>query len=204
MGSNQYEGLDDYAVKLIRHKARQLVGRAGFVEADRPDLEQEMALDLLRRLPRFDPSRAGRNTFIARIVEHRVATLVESQKAGVRDYRRVAGSLDDRRPGDERASDDGPPVLDYPAYHRATVTRSARDEELRNLRRDLERAVAGLPPDLRDLCERLQVSTVSEISRETGVPRSTLYDGMGQVREHLRTAGLADYLRGPTHRGGRR
>ena len=25
---NKYEGLDEYAVRLIKHKARQLVGRA--------------------------------------------------------------------------------------------------------------------------------------------------------------------------------
>ena len=39
---NKYEGLDAYAVKIIKHKARQLVGSAGFVEADRHDLEQEL------------------------------------------------------------------------------------------------------------------------------------------------------------------
>lgn len=204
MGSNQYEGLDDYAVKLIRHKARQLVGRAGFVEADRADIEQEMALDLLRRLPRFDPARAARNTFIARIVEHRVATLVEAQKAGIRDYRRVAGSLDDRRPGDGGASDDGPPVLDQHEYRRAVLAGAFRDQEQRDLRRDLQRVVADLPADLRDLCERLQGATVSEVSRETGVPRSTLYDAIGKLRDRFDAAGLAAYLDAPTHRGGRR
>jgi len=65
---NRYQGIDDYAVQLIKYKARQLVGRVGFTESDREDLEQEMVLDLLRRLPKFDPKRAGRNTFIARIV----------------------------------------------------------------------------------------------------------------------------------------
>jgi len=60
MGSNnRYDGLDEYAVKLIKHKARQLVGRAGFVDADRHDLEQDMVIDLLRRLPRFDPTLAS-------------------------------------------------------------------------------------------------------------------------------------------------
>ena len=56
---NRYEGIDEYAVRIIKHKARQLVGRAGFTESDREDLEQEMMLDLLRRLPKFDPKRAG-------------------------------------------------------------------------------------------------------------------------------------------------
>ena len=45
---NRYDGIDDYAVRLIKHKARQLIGSAGFTESDRDDLEQDLMLDLLR------------------------------------------------------------------------------------------------------------------------------------------------------------
>ena len=65
---NSYPGLDDFAVKLIKRKARQLAGRVGFLHADRQDLEQEMALDLLLRLPHFDPTLATRETFVARLI----------------------------------------------------------------------------------------------------------------------------------------
>ena len=196
MGNNRYDGIDDYGVKLIRHKARQLVGRAGLVEADRHDLEQDMALDLLRRLPRFDPARAGRKTFIARAVRYRTATLVEGQTAGVRDYRRVAGSLDQRRPVDDGASDDGvcddgPPVLDQHEYRREVIATARRDEELHHLRHDLTRALPKLPPDLLHLCVRLGTDSVSEVSRDTGVPRSTLYDAIGKVRGRFERVGLA-------------
>ena len=67
----------------------------GFTASDREDLEQEMMTDLFQRLPRFDPKRAGRNTFIARVVEHKIATLIEARKAGMRDYRRCTWSLND-------------------------------------------------------------------------------------------------------------
>jgi len=53
---NHYEGIDEYAVQLIKYKARQLVGRVGFTESDRDDLEQELMLDLLRRLPKYNVS----------------------------------------------------------------------------------------------------------------------------------------------------
>ena len=43
----RYEGIDEYAVRIIKYKARQLVGRVGFTESDREDLEQEMILDLI-------------------------------------------------------------------------------------------------------------------------------------------------------------
>ena len=191
---NKYEGLDEYAVKLIRHKARQLVGRAGFVEADRHDLEQELVLDLLRRLPRFDPTLAKRETFIARLVEHQVATLVESQKAGIRDYRRCAGSLDERREEPDGTSADGPPVLDQDEYLRETVAASRRDEDLHTLRLDLERVLAELPVDLRALCARLQTSSVSDVSRETGVPRGTVYEAIRRLRTRFERADLTAYF----------
>ena len=54
----RYKGIDEYAVRIIKYKARQLVGRVGFTESDREDLEQEMILDLLQRLPKYDPARA--------------------------------------------------------------------------------------------------------------------------------------------------
>ena len=169
---NKYEGLDAYAVRLIKHKARQLVDRAGFVEADRHDLEQDLVIDLLRRLPRFDPAIAKRETFIARIVEHHVATIVESQKAGIRDYRQRAGSLDERREEDDGSSADGPPVLNQDEYLRETLASARRDEDRHALRLDLERVLAELPGDgsidLRALCVRLQNSSVTEVSRKRG------------------------------------
>ena len=72
MGSdNQYDGIDPYAAGLIRFKARQLVGQAGFTASDREDIEQKLILDLLRRLPKYNPKRAQLNTFIARVVDTR-------------------------------------------------------------------------------------------------------------------------------------
>ncbi len=65
---NCYEGIDKYAVWLVRRRARYLVGKAGFTEDDREDLEQEMIIDLLRRLPQFNSSRAQRKTFIAKVI----------------------------------------------------------------------------------------------------------------------------------------
>ena len=47
---NSYDGIDAYAADLIRHKARQLVGKAGLTENDRQDLEQELMIDLLSRM----------------------------------------------------------------------------------------------------------------------------------------------------------
>jgi RNA polymerase sigma-70 factor (ECF subfamily) len=86
--------LDGYARDVIRHKARQLIGKYGFTRDDYDDLQQEMMLDLLRRLGKYDPSRAGLSTFVARIVDRKVSTLIRHQRQEKRDYRRQVCSLD--------------------------------------------------------------------------------------------------------------
>jgi len=191
---NRYQGIDDYAVQLIKYKARQLVGRVGFTESDREDLEQEMILDLLRRLPKFDPKRAGRNTFIARIVEHKVATIIEAQKAGMRDYRLCSCSLNDRLEDEEGRSIERMETIDQEDYLRRTGKLSRPMSELRNLSIDLRRAVQTLPPELRELCKRLQTESVTEISRDTGIPRGTIYESIKKLRAIFEDAGLKDYL----------
>jgi RNA polymerase sigma-70 factor (ECF subfamily) len=191
---NRYQGIDDYAVQLIKYKARQLVGRVGFTESDREDLEQEMVLDLLRRLPKFDPKRAGRNTFIARIVEHKVATIIEAQKAGMRDYRLCSCSLNDRLEDEEGRSIERMETIDQEDYLRRTGKLSRPMSELRNLSIDLRSAVQTLPPELRELCKRLQTESVTEISRDTGIPRGTIYESIKKLRAIFEDAGLKDYL----------
>ena len=191
---NRYQGIDDYAVQLIKYKARQLVGRVGFTESEREDLQQEMVLDLLRRLPKFDPKRAGRNTFIARIVEHKVATIIEAQKAGMRDYRLCSCSLNDRLEDEEGRSIERMETIDQEDYLRRTVKLSRPMSELRNLSIDLRSAVQALPPELRGLCKRLQTESVTEISRDTGIPRGTIYESIKKLRAIFKDAGLKDYL----------
>jgi RNA polymerase sigma-70 factor (ECF subfamily) len=191
---NRYEGIDEYAGRIIKHKARQLVGRAGFTESDREDLEQEMMLDLLRRLPKYNPDRAQRNTFIARIVEHKVATIIEARKAGMRDYRLCTCSLNDRLEDEEGGSIERLETIDQEEYLRRTGKLSRPAAELQDLSIDLGRVIASLPPELRTLCERLQTESVTEISRDTGIPRGTIYESIKKLRAIFEDAGLRDYL----------
>ena len=191
---NRYQGIDDYAVRIIKYKARQLVGRVGFTESDRQDLEQEMVFDLLRRLPKFKPERAQRNTFIARVVEHKVATIIEAQKAGMRDYRLCPCSLNDRFENDEGGSVERIDTINQDDYLQRTGNLSRPISDLRGLSIDVRSAVEKLPPELRDLCKRLQVESVTEISRDTGIPRGTIYESINKLRTLFEDAGLKDYL----------
>ena len=198
---NNYKGLDEYAVKSIRIRARQLVGKAGLVEADIPDLEQELAVDLWRRLPSYDPARATRKTFIARVVEHQVATILEARRAACRDVRREAVSLADPlvAQGDQggegwATSAGGSPVLDQDEIRRRSGSACLSEAEARELRHDLEATLRELSPDQRDLCRRILDSPMAEVALELGVPRTTLHESLRRVRAAFARAGLSPYL----------
>ena len=187
--------LDDYAVQLIKHRARQLVGRAGYTEDDRPDIEGDLTLDLLRRLPKFDPSRASFHTFVDRVVEHGVARLIERRKAPMRDYRREVASLNDRIEDDEGERIERGDLVDQDTYLESMGQPAMPLADHVALRVDLDRVLATLPPELRDLWERrAEGQSITDISRETGIPRGTLYERMKELRKLVEDAGLRDYL----------
>lgn len=188
------EGIDEYAVQIIKHKAKQLVGRVGFTESDREDLEQELMLDLLSRLPRYNPNRAQRNTFIARVVEHKVATIIEARQAGLRDYRLCRCSLNDRLEDEEGGCVERGETIDEEDYLRRTGRLSRPATELSDLSIDLCKVLARTTPELRELCEHLETDTVSEISRATGIPRGTIYESVKKLRAIFEDSGLREYV----------
>ena len=191
---NSDDGIDPYAAGLIRFKARRLVGQAGFTASDREDIEQELILDLLRRLPKYNPKRAQLNTFIARVVEHRLASLIEAQKAGIRDYRRCRCSLNECFEDADGRSVEREDTFDQEDYLLRTGAQSRPSEELNRLAIDVAAVLETLPPELRELCRRLKAETVTEISRDTGVPRGTIYESIKKLREIFKDAGLRNYL----------
>ena len=195
MGFDQHDHeIDPYAIQIIKFKARRLVGKVGFTASDRADLEQELILDLLHRLPKYDCNRAQLSTFISRVVEHKSADLIKAQMAGIRDYRRCRCSLNDRFEDEDGRSVERIDTLDQEHSGPHTGTQSRPSYERHFLAIDVVQVLEKLPPELRDLCQRLATETVTEISRSTGVPRGTLYESIKRLRQIFKDAGLKDYL----------
>ena len=182
--------VDPYAAMHIRHKAKQLIGRNGFTRNDLEDIRQELTLDHLKRRDQFDPKRSSLHTFIVRIVRHKIASMIEHREAGVRDYRREECSLDE-------------PVVDADGHgverHETVDGEADRPglsaHERHQLRLDLERVFLGLPEDLKPVCRLLWAEkTISEVSRELGIARSTVYERIKRLRSRFEDARLGDYL----------
>jgi len=186
---------DPYVVNLIRIRARQLVGQYGLTASDREDIEQDLKLDLLRRIPKFDSSRAEFRTFADRVIDHAVARLIEYRIAPIRDCRIEVLSLQEAVAGDdgeETLMEDLPhedASLHQRGYHSSLTT----DDQDRSI--DLERAMARLTPEQRDLCQQLLASlTMTEIAEAKGVSRDWLYEIRREIQRIFEEAGLRVYL----------
>jgi len=178
-------GIDPYAARLIRIKARQLIGKAGFTRSDLEDIEQELTLDLLERLPRYDPARASRRTFIARIIDHKVARLLEYRCAARRDPRRMECSLHAPVTGE------GGDTAELWATMEGVNPRPTRASDLAM---DLETVLNGLPPRIRRICAYSPDWTAQEIADELGVSRRTVQRWKREIRRRCEDGGLGDYL----------
>lgn len=190
-----YRELTDYALDVVRCKAKQLVGKAGYKQDDMEDIKQELIVDLLERLPKFDSSKASYNTFVARVVERRISNLLRDRQAEMRDHRREICSLNEEiDTGEEEPKQRLTAISqDEQDFRTGKYQRSA--EERMDLHLDIQNMLAGLPPDLRNAARLLQHRPIAQVARELGIPHATFYDHhLTQLREAFAEQGLADYL----------
>ena len=193
MGSkNRYDGvLSSYAINLIRSVAMNITRHKGFSSSDQDDLEQELVLHLLERLPKYDASKASLDTFINRVVYHIATSLVrarQTQKRGVD----VTVHLEDPvgLPGEENQI-----LLDVIdpedlGLKNGTLSRSTEDQYL--LQIDTEMLLNALPPDLRALCHMLAEDSVAEVAKSLGRHRTTIYKNVQTIHKDLEKKRLGD------------
>ena len=188
MGDSRRNDLEEHARNLIRYKSARLIGEFGFTRDDREDLIQDLALDLLIRLPKFDPAKASLRKFVTLVINRRIATLIRSRFQQKRDFRREVCSLDD----DDSFIADG---LTHDDLDSRTGRRSRPAAERADMQADLLRGLEELPPDLRSLADELLTKSITEIARELGVSRGTLYKtGIARLRKAFEDRGLREYL----------
>jgi RNA polymerase sigma-70 factor (ECF subfamily) len=176
MGANELPDLTGYASNLIKHKARRLIGRYGFTRSDYEDIQQELKLHVLQRMRHFDPRRGSMTTFLNRIVENKLASVIRHRTATKRHCCRVT-SLDDMR-----ASRGDVELADF------AVAESPRD-----LATDLTGAIDKLEPDDRRLANLLMNGTLLEAARRLGITRASARRRVAVLRELFTDAGIDEY-----------
>ena len=183
MAHDRKEDILRFAFRHVSFKARHLIGTYGFTENDIDDIKQELLLDLLERIDDFDPEKGTPATFVARIVERRIANMIRYKTQELRDYRRVSCSLD------ERVRDEsGRMVYRYSTISseevRRRMGRSYRSEyEEVEIRLDNETVLDSLPSELQRTAELMRHHSMKETADILRVHRSTVYFRILRLRD---------------------
>ena len=170
--------VDAFALRQASCRARLLAASGGFRRDEWEDLRQEMLLDLLRRVPKFDATRGDWQGFVRGVTRNHSTVLVTRHRRRAREV--LGEDLVDRE-----ESGGGDPMATL-QKHRCSYAVA----EL-NLRLDVHRVVAGLPPRLRRLALLLAQMPVKDVCERMGKSRSRVYQMTLQIREAFVGAGLA-------------
>jgi RNA polymerase sigma-70 factor (ECF subfamily) len=166
-----------YLLQQATLRASLLQRSFGFGMDDWDDLRQDLALDCLRRLPRFDESRGDWRGFIRGVVRHHACVLASRQ---VRrwQFQPIADDSNTELQDGSMGSDE-------------LVAPGADFRPALELGMDAERVLAGLPEDLRHLAEYLSAMPIAAVRRETGLTLAQLNRRIRQIRAAFLAAGLA-------------
>jgi len=189
-----FENRDSFASQFIRQKARQLVRHPGFSKSDRPDIEQELAIELVQKYDQFDPKRARETTFIARVLEHKTVSLIRTCQAEKRHFRRNGKSLNENVSDSEGGTVERAQTVDAASAKRHTGQAPRSDEEVARLKLDINEVLETLPADLRKLGELLMQMSEYAVTRELGKSRRQVANDVARLRERFEDAGLRDYF----------
>ena len=187
--------LDDFTLRLIRRKARQISSRLGFTRSDIPDLEQELTLIVLRRMPDFDARRAHYNAFVTTVVERHTATILEHRAAGKRSQCRQGGSINVPVADGEGGTVELSAIISSSDGSRHTGQWRRPAEDAWNLAHDVAAVIEQMPPQMRRVCELVMRGSKSAAGRELGMSQFAIYEMLERIRVRFEEAGLRDYLR---------
>ena len=177
MDDHRPDGFGDYAVRVIEHKARELGAGTSCARADEEDLEQELYVHLCERISQFNPTIACLATFVARIVDHKAASIVRHRRAQKRDPAREQFSLDARD-----ASPNGHQIGNGESYTR------------KDLASHLRAILDELPEPDRSVAFELGTGTLASAARKFGLSRAQARTIKARIRQRLEHRGLDDSL----------
>jgi len=187
MDEPDFQHLDSDVLRLTRIKSRQLAGSYGFALHEVEDIQHDLLLDYLKRLPHFKAHRCNRRTFARLVVRNRVSTLIAERSAYCRGFRACHLSID--LPLDSQCL--SPWQIGAVASALIDPRACVPSEDNLTLRLDVERILVGLSDPLRSLCRLLiACESYSEVAVKAGISRATLYRKLHALRAAFIQAGM--------------
>lgn len=167
--------------------ARRLCRKLGLPAADLDDLRQDLLVDLICRLARFDAKRASLDAFASVVLRNRCS------RAIVQHHRRLRAQGGHLLSIDVSADDRDEPLVARLAEQDGSIARLGQygtETERAECRTDLDRALRELSEDAQAICIALTTASVADLVARQGLSRSSLYRHLGLLRLDLAMRGI--------------
>lgn len=189
------EGLQRWEIAVTKKLVGEFRRRSrSLAREEFDDLVQECLAHwiVVRRKLAPDPA-APPTAYMAQVIRNKLTDLIREQAAEKRSAEHEALSLDAALEG----SDDGLTLADLLADDESAQQDEAGAVDHRHARIDIGRALAGLTPIQRQLCQMLgeEGLSVKEAAERLRIPRGTLYEEIKRIRRVFADQGLGDYLK---------
>ena len=185
---------DNFVRSVIHRQVGKLIAKSDFSQQDRNDLVQEVYVRATKSLRLYDPAVGHLYPYVCTVVQRHLANVVRDRSVAKRsNVGRVSLSKTVR-------GEDGTQVEMSQTLHaedqdrRLGRSRRLGEEELNDLRMDIATFISKLPEKFQEILRLRQTHSITEISHDLGIPRSTLNDWMSQIRKLCEEAGFEKYL----------
>lgn len=186
---NRYTGIDPYAIKCIRYNALKLARGRYFFPDELEDIEQELMIDLLLKLPSYNPTKSSKHTFINTVVKNYAVDLIrnitlQKSNGGIKLYSlyNCVGKTEEYE--DVLLIDTLPNGANFYGFHDIQCEIDVETTI------DVQKIVQRMPATLGDLCALLQSMTITEISQITGIAYWVIYKQVNRIRKAFISAGI--------------
>ena len=185
---------DNFVRSVINRQVRKLIAKTDFTYQDRSDLVQEVYVRATKSLQLYDPSVGHLYPYVCTVVQRHLANVIRDRSVVKRTASCRVSLSTTVRGGDGTQVELSQTLHDKDQDRRLGRERRLCEEELNDLRMDLATFMTKLPEKFQDVLRRRQTHSMTEISRDLGIPRTTLNDWMLQIRNLFEEAGFERYL----------
>ncbi len=185
---------DRFVASLVGYKAFQLSKKPEFSDADRPDLHQHLLSAVSEGLKTYDPALCPYKHYVRSLVNNKVSDLLRRRRARKRAANHICSLNVDIQDEEGRSVELLQTIGQRELDQRIGRERRLSDEDLCDLKMDLQSVISKLDPIAQEIVRRQATQSITEISRDLGIPRSTLNDWMLQIRKLFEKAGFERYL----------
>lgn len=176
-----------YIDRSIAITAVNLVKDLRLPPDDIEDIKQDLWMDLLLRLPAYDPERSSLRTFITRLVRNKRENLRESYRAQKRDVWKAGPSLDEEIELDDGVAGRRGDLLNSDDYDLDVRGRNLTALARLELSIDMRAVLRGLDEEQLIICQLIEdAPSLVAVARALGMSRPTLYQRLAVLRGRFR------------------